>query len=213
MEHGESAKDSDRRSTPRFWGIVSMNTHRNHRGMIVSAAVAAAWACIGLGLSQRVQAQEKTGRPTLGTIERLDPRFDRLVPADARVERIAEGFDWSEGPVWDRNQRRLLFSDVPMNTVFQWQDGKGVSVFLKPSGYTGSSPRGGEPGSNGLLMDRQGRLVLCQHGDRRVARLESDGQFTTLADKYMGKRLNSPNDGVFQSNGDLYFTDPPYGLG
>ena len=99
-----------------------------------------------------------------------------------------------------------------VNTVFQWQDGKGVSVFLKPSGYTSKSPRSGEPGSNGLIIDRQGRLVLCQHGDRRVARLESDRTFTTLADKYMGKRLNSPNDGVFKSNGDLYFTDPPYGL-
>ena len=159
----------------------------------------------------RAQAQEKTERPTLGTIDRLNQRIIPIVPADARVERIAEGFDWSEGPVWDKKNGRLLFSDVPMNTVFQWQDGKGVSVFLKPSGYTGSTPRGGEPGSNGLLMDRQGRLVLCQHGDRRVARLE-DGKFTTLADKYMGKRFNSPNDGVFKSNGDLYFTDPPYGL-
>ena len=106
----------------------------------------------------------------------------------------------------------LLFSDVPMNTVFQWQEGKGVSVFLKPSGYTGIGPRGGEPGSNGLKMDREGRLVLCQHGDRRVARLEADKTFKTLADKYDGKRFNSPNDGVYKSNGDLYFTDPPYGL-
>jgi gluconolactonase len=166
---------------------------------------------IGMAGSAQAQGQGKTERPTLGTIERIDPRFDRLVPADARVERIAEGFDWSEGPVWDRKHDRLLFSDVPMNTVFQWQDGKSVSVFLKPSGYTGSTSRGGEPGSNGLVMDSQGRLVLCQHGDRRVARLD-DGKFTTLADRYMGKRFNSPNDGVFKSNGDLYFTDPPYGL-
>jgi gluconolactonase len=105
-----------------------------------------------------------------------------------------------------------LFSDVPLNTVFKWEEGKGVSIFLKPSGYTGSVPRGGEPGSNGLLTDSQGRLILCQHGDRRVARLEPDGKFTTLADRYMGKRFNSPNDGVYKSNGDLYFTDPPYGL-
>ncbi len=156
-------------------------------------------------------ADEAKGRPTLGTIERLDPRFDAIVPKDARVERIAEGYDWSEGPVWDKASQSLLFSDVPMNTVFQWKDGKGVSVFLKPSGYTGDAPRGGEPGSNGLVMDAQGRLVLCQHGDRRVARLEG-GKFVTLADKYEGKRLNSPNDGVYHSNGDLYFTDPPYGL-
>jgi gluconolactonase len=184
--------------------------------LFVTVLMTAAWAGAGLGLSQRAQAQtqaqEQSARPALGTIERLDPRFDRIVPPGARVQRIAEGFDWSEGPVWDRARRCLLFSDVPRNTVFQWQEGKGVSVFLKPSGYTGSTPRGGEPGSNGLLIDRQGRLVLCQHGDRRIARLESDGRFTTLADRYMGRRLNSPNDGVFKSNGDLYFTDPPYGL-
>jgi gluconolactonase len=173
----------------------------------------AAWAFVGPGLPvrARAQAQEKADRPTLGTIERLDPRFDRLVPAEARVERIADGFDWSEGPVWDRKQHRLLFSDVPMNTVFQWQEGRGVSVFLKPSGSTGAPARGGQQGSNGLLIDRQGNLVLCQHGDRRVARLDGD-KFTTLADRYMGKRFNSPNDGVYKSNGDLYFTDPPYGL-
>ena len=120
-------------------------------------------------------------------------------PARARMEKLAEGYDWSEGPVWDRKGGFLLFSDVPMNTVFQWTAGASKpSVFLKPSGYTGSTPRGGEPGSNGLLMDSQGRLVLCQHGDRRVARLEADGTFTTLADRYEGKRFNSPNDGVYQ---------------
>ena len=156
-------------------------------------------------------AGEKETYPSLGTIERLDPRIDRIVPRDARIEKLAEGFDWSEGPVWNKKDRSLLFSDVPRNTVFQWSEGKEVHVFLNPSGYTGSAPRGGEPGSNGLLRDAEGRLVLCQHGDRRVARLESDG-FTTLADRYQGKRFNSPNDGVYKSNGDLYFTDPPYGL-
>jgi gluconolactonase len=149
---------------------------------------------------------------TLGTIERLDARFDQLVPKDAVVERIAEGFDWSEGPLWDRARGCLLFSDVPKNIVFQWKAGAGVSVFLKPSGYTGATPRGGEPGSNGLLFDSKGQLVLCQHGDRRVAVLKSGGTFATLADNYQGKRFNSPNDGVFHSNGDLFFTDPPYGL-
>ncbi len=150
--------------------------------------------------------------PTLGTIERLDPAFDKLVPKDARVERIAEGFDWSEGPVWvPRDGGYLLFSDVPQNVVYQWKPGAKVREFLRPSGYTGKTPRGGEPGSNGLLLDAKGRLVLMQHGDRRVARLE-DGAFVTLADGYMGKRFNSPNDGVYHSNGDLYFTDPPYGL-
>jgi gluconolactonase len=149
---------------------------------------------------------------TLGTIERLDPRFDKLVPKDAVVARIAEGFDWSEGPLWDKANARLLFSDVPKNVVFQWKAGAGVSAFLKPSGYTGSTPRGGEPGSNGLLFDSQGRLLLCQHGDRRIAILEPIGSFKTLVGNFEGKRFNSPNDGVFHSNGDLYFTDPPYGL-
>jgi gluconolactonase len=176
------------------------------------------WGAVlaGLGACGPLSAGSARGEeqqyPTLGTIERLDPRLDQIVPRDARVERIAEGFDWSEGPVWDRRGGFLTFSDVPRNTVFKWQPGKGVSVFLKPSGYTGTVPRGGEPGSNGLLRDSQGRLVLCQHGDRRVARLEEDGTFKTLADRYRGKRFNSPNDGAFKSNGDLYFTDPPYGL-
>ena len=94
----------------------------------------------------------------------------------------------------------------------KWKDGEGISVFLKPSGYTGTTPRGGEVGSNGLTLDAAGRLVLCQHGDRRIVRREADGRWTTLVDRYEGKRLNSPNDLVFKSNGDLYFTDPPYGL-
>jgi gluconolactonase len=176
------------------------------RAVFVTGVVAT-----GLFMRPAARAQEKETL-TLGTIERIDSRLDRIVPRDARVERLAEGFDWSEGPVWDRRGGFLLFSDVPQNTVFKWQQGKGVSVFLKPSGYTGTAPRGGEPGSNGLVMDPQGRLVLCQHGDRRVARLEEDRTFKTLADRYQGKRFNSPNDGVFKSNGDLYFTDPPYGL-
>jgi gluconolactonase len=157
-------------------------------------------------------ADDKKAYPTLGAIERIDPRLDAIVPKDARVERLAEGYDWSEGPVWDKSTKSLLFSDVPLNTVYRWKDGEGVpTVFLKPSGYTGSTPRGGEPGSNGLTMDPEGRLVLCQHGDRRVARLEG-GKFTSIADNYDGKKFNSPNDAVYHSNGDLYFTDPPYGL-
>jgi gluconolactonase len=153
--------------------------------------------------------------PTVGTIERFDPRFDQLVPPGAVLEKLAEGFKWSEGPVWigGPSQRGyLLFSDIPNNAVMKWQEGPGVSVFLQPSGYTGATPRGGEQGSNGLTLDSAGRLVLCQHGDRRIARREPEGRWTTLVDRYEGKRLNSPNDLVFKSNGDLYFTDPPYGL-
>lgn len=148
----------------------------------------------------------------LGSIERLDPRLDRLLPPGARLEKLAEGFEWSEGPVWVRRRNYLLFSDVPRNSVHRWKPGEGVTVLLKPSGYTGPSARGGEPGSNGLTLDADGHLVLCQHGDRRVARLQADGRLTVLAEYYNWRRFNSPNDLVFKSNGDLYFTDPPYGL-
>lgn len=156
--------------------------------------------------------QVNASYPSIGTIERFDPQFDQLVPPGTVIEKLAEGFDWAEGPVWVRSGGYVLFSDVPRNVVFKWQENKGVSEFLKPSGYSGSAPRGGEPGSNGLLLDAGGRLVLCEHGDRRVARLERNGRKTTLAEFYKLRRLNSPNDAVFKSNGDLYFTDPPYGL-
>ena len=145
----------------------------------------------------------------LGSIERLDPVMDELVPKDAVIEKLAEGFNWSEGPVWMGNH--LLFSDVPLNTIFRWDERKGISIYLQPSGYSGTTPRAGEPGSNGLTRDKQGRLVACQHGDRRVARLEN-GKWVALADRFEGKRFNSPNDVVQKSNGDFYFTDPPYGL-
>ena len=147
------------------------------------------------------------------TLTRFDPRFDQLVPRDAKVEKIADGFTWVEGPVWHHAGHYLLFSDIPANAVYKWEEARGVSLFLKPSGYTGSNPFAGkEPGSNGLTLDAQGRLVLCKHGDREIARLEADGRVTTLAARYDGHQINSPNDLVFRSNGDLYFTDPPFGL-
>ena len=150
--------------------------------------------------------------PVFGEIERLDPAFDALVAPGAPIEKLAGGFDWAEGPVWNPKTKTLLFSDVPRNVVFEWKEGLGTREILLPSGYTGSGARGGESGSNGLALDRQGRLVLCQHGDRRVARYEGGGRFTTLARHYKDRRFNSPNDLVFHSNGDLYFTDPTYGL-
>jgi len=151
----------------------------------------------------------------LGTIERNDTRFDKLIAKDAQLEILVKDLDWCEGPVWVKDS--LLFSDIPPNKVLKWQEGQPLSVFLKASGFDGPIPRPGntppdEPGSNGLTLDKDGRLVLFQHGNRRVARLEADGKFTVLADKFEGKRFNSPNDGVYHSNGDLYFTDPPYGL-
>jgi gluconolactonase len=185
----------------------------------LNASLAVVILAAGLSVAQAPVASEKPHVisekepfPTFGRIERLDPRLDALVPKAAALERLATGFNWSEGPVWVRAEGHLLFSDVPENIVYRWKQGAGVASFLDPSGYTGREPRPGERGSNGLTLDKDGRLVLCQHGDRRVARLEKDGRFTTLADRYQGKRFNSPNDLVFKSNGDLYFTDPPYGL-
>src|SRR5688572_5182517 len=147
------------------------------------------------------------------TLESLDPRFDALIAPGTKVEKIADDLLWSEGPLWDARTKTLLFSDIPRNVVKQWHADKGVSTFLESSGYTGAAPfTGKEPGSNGLTFDPQGRLTLCQHGDRRISRREADGTMVPLATHFEGKRLNSPNDLVFDNRGALYFTDPPYGL-
>ena len=147
------------------------------------------------------------------TLEVLDPRFEAVIPADTKIEKIADDLEWSEGPLWDASRKVLYFSDIPRNVVMQWHADKGVSRYLESSGYTGAAPfTGREPGSNGLTFDPQGRLTLCQHGDRRVSRREADGKMTPLATHYQGKRLNSPNDLVYDRHGALYFTDPPYGL-
>lgn len=153
-----------------------------------------------------------------GSIERIDASIDELINEDATVEMITEGYHWTEGPVWVASQDMLLFSDVPENTVYKWTADKGAAVYLKPSGYTAAEPtQSKEPGANGLLINNDGKLVLCQHGDRRIAIMDADmanpsSNFTTLASLYDGKKLNSPNDVVMGSNGEFYFTDPPYGL-
>ena len=154
---------------------------------------ACCWAAALMAAPASAQDAASASGSTLGTIERFDPRFDKLIPPGAKVEKIGEGYEWSEGPVWDRKGGFLLFSDVPMNVVYRWTPGMASpAAFLKPSGYTGTVPRGGEPGSNGLVRDPQGRLVLCQHGDRRVARLEADGSFETLVDRYEGRSSTAP---------------------
>jgi gluconolactonase len=150
--------------------------------------------------------------PTLGQIYRYNSALDELIPKDAKLEVIASGFEWTEGPIWVKDGGYLLFSDIPRNSVMKWEEGKGTSVYLKPSGYTGNTDYGKEPGSNGLTLDAEGQLVSCEHGDRRLSVLTKAGGKRTLADNYQGKRFNSPNDCCFKSNGDLYFTDPPYGL-
>lgn len=151
----------------------------------------------------------------MGKIERLDPAFDALVPPGAQIEVLAEGFDWSEGPVWIKEGGYLLFSDIPPNRIMKYDYTVGLSTFLQGSGFSGKGQYSGEPGSNGLLLDSHGNLVMCQHGNRRVARLKGldpESEQQSLAGEFEGKKFNSPNDAVFHSNGDLYFTDPPYGL-
>jgi gluconolactonase len=175
---------------------------REHKSRLLAAGAALLLA----------QAALSGDRRTTGRFERALPGFDRLIPRDAVIEVLAEGFRWSEGPVWDRDGGRLLFSDVPSNVVHAWSEKAGLSTFLKPSGYTGPEGGGGrEPGANGLAFDAKGRLVLCQHGDRRISRLEG-GRFVPLVERFEGKRFNSPNDLVVGTDGALYFTDPPYGL-
>ena len=151
---------------------------------------------------------------SIGHVEVLSPEMESFVNSTTKIEVLAGGFTWTEGPVWiaDDGGGHLLFSDIPRNSIFSWSKSRGVELFMRPSGYTGISYYGLEPGSNGLTLDPEGRLTMCEHGDRRVSVLTRGGGKITLADHYQGKRLNSPNDLTFDKAGNLYFTDPPYGL-
>lgn len=150
----------------------------------------------------------------VGTVHRMDAGLDRLIAPDARIEKLAEGYKWSEGPVWVREGGYLLFSDVPGNTIHRWSERDGASVFLSPSGYTGPpSEDFREPGTNGLIRGPVGSILAADHGNRTLARLDlATKRKTFLATHYQGRRFNSPNDLVRASNGLIYFTDPPYGL-
>jgi gluconolactonase len=170
-----------------------------------------------LALFLAAACQPKETKKNMGTIERLDPALNAIISENAQPEVIAEGYDWSEGPCWLAATKTLIWSDVPTNTIYQWSEEKGVSVYLKPSGYTSTTPRGGEMGSNGLTLNKEGKLLLCQHGDRRIAIMDApldapEAKFITIADNIEGKKFSSPNDATVRSNGDVFFTDPPYGL-
>lgn len=171
-----------------------------------------------LGLIELSQAQDSVNFPTIGEIIKLDDSLEQLIDLEADIEVLSSGFLWSEGPVWVPEKEHphggyLLFSDIPNNRVVRWDEGKGAETWLKPSGYTGAEPYGGEPGCNGLLLNAEGQLISCEHGDRRLSVLTKGGGKRTLVDNYQGKRLNSPNDVCLGSDGKtLYFTDPPYGL-
>lgn len=165
---------------------------------------------IGIGCSKKQETSITV------SVERIDPLLDSVLSNEISIQVIGNTFEWSEGPLWVESEKMLLFSDVPTNTIYKWTEAKGVEVYLTPSGYTGTTPRGGEPGSNGLTLDDEGNLILAQHGDRRIAMMNTPidkptADFTTLADKYNGQRFSSPNDVVFNDY-DFYFTDPPYGL-
>jgi len=152
------------------------------------------------------------GQPSAGKVIRLDPGLDEIVPKGAKVEKLASGFQFIEGPIWHPDGY-LLFSDPNANTIYRWTPDGSVSVFRSKSGYTGTDiGEYHQPGSNGLTLDPNGLLTIDEHGNRRVTRLERTGKITVLADRYDGKRLNSPNDLVYRSDGTLYFTDPPFGL-
>ena len=172
------------------------------------------FSCSDNNSDKKVEAKYKT----IGSIERFDPALDNIISTNAKIEVIAEGFEWSEGPLWIEKHNMLLFSDVPKNTIYKWTEAKGKEIYLHPSGYTGDVPSPcKEPGSNGLTLDGAGNLVLCQHGDRQMGRMDApidrpEPKFFPLANKYNNKRFNSPNDAVFNSAGELFFTDPPYGL-
>jgi gluconolactonase len=144
-------------------------------------------------------------------IRRIDPAFDKLVAPGSQVEKVAGGFQFIEGPVWYRPGGNLFFSDIPGNVIMQWSPAGGAKVFREHI-FAGEYPAGKQVGTNGLTLDKQGRLIAAEHGNRRVSRIAKDGMLTVLADRFEGKRLNSPNDVVVKKNGDIYFTDPPFGL-
>jgi gluconolactonase len=158
---------------------------------------------------------QQSAQKTIGTIHHHNPLADALIPKDTRIEVLAQGFEWSEGPVWVKKGGYLLFNDIPQNTTWKWHETQGLSIFLRPAGYAiGTQPPGKELGSNGLAVHPQtGRIIFCDHGNRCLAELDQEFWVKRiLVSQYNGKRLNSPNDLVISSGGQIYFTDPPYGL-
>ena len=171
--------------------------------------------------STSVKKDSTVSADTLKVLSRyiriLDADGLNLIDSTAAIEVIAEGYKWTEGPLFISDSDYLIYSDVPANKIYKWKEGKGTSLFLEPSGYTGTVPREKEPGSNGLVVDKKGHLVLCQQGNRQIGRMKSSlnepkADFEVIVSSYMGKKFNSPNDAVYADNGNLYFTDPPYGL-
>jgi gluconolactonase len=185
---------------------------------VITLAGAAGYVLAGLSAAAQMLPRSVPPREVEVRVVRKDPALDTIVPGNPKLYELAEGFRFTEGPVWVRAgggsaEGFLLFSDPNANTIYRWSQQSGLSVFREKSGYDGADiAEYGQPGSNGLALDREGRLTVNEHGNRRVTRLEKDGHVTVLADRYEGRRLNSPNDLVYRSDGVLYFTDPPFGL-
>ena len=181
---------------------------------ILAVSISFTFTATTSAASDPAQAAASANNITPLKMDRLDASIDKIVPAGAKLERIVTGFKWIEGPLWADG--RLFFAEIPSNSIRTWTPGKGVSIFQQPSGYKGSAPYGGpEPGTNGMTLDARGRLTVAGHAQRDIFRFETldpKGTITVLADSYNGKRLNSPNDVVYKSDGSVYFTDPPYGL-
>ncbi|MFN3999286.1 SMP-30/gluconolactonase/LRE family protein [Algoriphagus sp.] len=164
--------------------------------------------------------QEEAQRPkfqSTGSVERLDSAINVLIPINAKIEVLASGFEWAEGPLWLEDQQALIFTDVPTNKIWKWTEKDSLSLYLTPSGYLGDRTDKREPGANGLALDAEGNLILCQHGERQIGKMLASldapkPEFAALVTEYEGKRFNSPNDLVFNSKGQLFFTDPPYGM-
>jgi gluconolactonase len=184
--------------------------------MKVQVVIILAFLIVGCNTGQNNKNEAKSYEQ-IGAIVRNNEKINDIISLEAKPEIIAQGYVWSEGPLWLPSEKKLIWSDVPQNTIFQWQENMDAEVYLQPSGYTAAVMRDGEAGSNGLLLDGEGNLILCQHGDRRVARMMSKtnqptARYQTIADSYEGKRFNSPNDAAYGPDGHLFFTDPPYGL-
>jgi len=174
-------------------------------------AFAAVWALTGCGLASKPEVSQAAGLRGVGSIERLDPSLDSLIPKDAVIEKVGGGFQFTEGPLW-RPDGTLWFSDVTGNVVRSITPDGQVKVLIEKAGGETNTPPGSFIGPNAMVADKDGYVLLCQHSNRRIARLDKDLNQTVLVDKFEGKRLNSPNDLVYKSDGALYFTDPPYGL-
>jgi len=173
--------------------------------------------CLAAAFICKINSGYTQNTKPLMTLQPMDPGFSKIVSKNAKAEILADGFLWSEGPLWVEKYKMFLFSDVKKNVIYKWTAAKGKEVYLSPAGYTGKIPRGGELGSNGLGLNTKGQLVICQDGDRVVSIMDAPldhpkAKFIHIATGYKGKKFDSPNDLAFLSNGDIYFTDPPYGL-